>query len=127
MARLAEGDIQNVRHRGNRYQGGGWSSGSRWSGRSYRGDRGYYRGGSYGRHRYYGGRRYYGRDRYYRRHRGRDVAIGVGAAALAIGAIAAANQNNHARGSDWCARRYRTYDYRSGTYLASGGVRRACP
>ena len=27
----------------------------------------------------------------------------------------------------WCARRYRSYDPRSGTYLGSDGYRRACP
>ncbi|WP_197430448.1 BA14K family protein, partial [Methylobacterium sp. CCH5-D2] len=26
-----------------------------------------------------------------------------------------------------CARRFRTYDPRTGTYIAKGGVRRACP
>jgi hypothetical protein len=125
MARLAEGDVQTVRDRG---RGRGWEGGM-----NYRGGRGYGRGGrDYGRRGYYGRNRgYYGRrdyyDRGYRRHRGRNIALGVGAAALAIGAIAAANQNNGARGSDWCARRYRSYDYRSGTYIAAGGVRRSCP
>jgi hypothetical protein len=128
MARLAEGDVQNVDRRG-RGRGRGWEGGMNY-GRGYgRGGRGYGRG-NYGRNRGYYGRGYGRRgyyDRGYRRHRGRNIALGVGAAALAIGAIAAANQNNGSRGDNWCARRYRTYDYRSGTYIAAGGVRRSCP
>ncbi|MCC8959733.1 BA14K family protein [Bradyrhizobium sp. Pear77] len=71
-----------------------------------------YRGGYYG-HRHGGG--------------GNGAAIigGLAAGAIIGGAIAAsqAKANNDA----YCSQRFRTYDPASGTYIASGGVRRSCP
>ncbi|MFN5485583.1 MAG: BA14K family protein [Bradyrhizobium sp.] len=78
------------------------------------------------RHGYHGGYRggYYGH-----RHHGRGnagaVIGGLAAAAIAPPMIAAsqAKANNDA----YCSRRFRSYDPASGTYIASGGVRRSCP
>ncbi|MCC8968275.1 BA14K family protein [Bradyrhizobium sp. Pear76] len=76
----------------------------------------------------YGYRGGYGyRDGYYHRDRGNGAAIigGLAAGAIIGGAIAAsqAKANNDA----YCSQRFRTYDPASGTYIASGGVRRSCP
>lgn len=72
-----------------------------------------YRGGYYGR-RYYGGGGNAG-----------AVIGGLAAGAIIGGAIAAsqAKANNDA----YCSQRFRSYDPASGTYIASGGVRRPCP
>jgi len=91
-------------------------------------------------HRHYGRRRYgYGRG--YRRGPGVGAAVGAGVAGLAAGAIlggAIANSQAQAApvvvqgGGDpvavaACARRFRSYDARSGTYLGNDGARHPCP
>ena len=97
---------------------------SQWRGRRGWRGRGYgYRGGYRGR--------YYGRRGY-----GRGAAIGAGVAGLAAGALiggAIASQAAPARvgpGQDavaYCARRFKSYDPASGTYLGNDGNRHACP
>ncbi|MHC2002633.1 BA14K family protein [Methylobacterium sp. CM6241] len=91
----------------------------------WRGGRGYGRG--------YGHRRGYG----YRRGPGVGAAVGAGVAGLAAGAIiggAIANSQAQAapRGVPAeavaaCARRFRSYDAASGTYLGNDGDRHTCP
>lgn len=97
--------------------------------------------------RYYGPRRYgyYGRG--YRYNRG--AAVGAGIAAGALGALAAGAllapgpvyaapppvyvapapvyAEPDADAIAYCSRRFRTYDPATGTYIATGGVVRACP
>ena len=96
----------------------------------------------YGRpYRHYG---YYGRPDYrhyhHRRHRGGDAALAIGAAgligALAIGAAASQAQTQPAlprppatqdpQLAAWCAKRYRSFDAVTGTYVAQGGRRLVC-
>ncbi|MDP4006237.1 BA14K family protein [Methylobacterium sp. NEAU K] len=88
-------------------------------------------------HRHFGHRRGYG----YRRGPGVGAAVGAGVAGLAAGAIiggAIANAQVQAApvvvrgGSDpeavaACARRFRSYDAASGTYLGNDGARHPCP
>jgi len=91
----------------------------------WRGGRGYGRG--------YGYRRGYG----YCRGPGIGAAVGAGVAGLAAGAIiggAIANSQAQAapRGVPAeavaaCARRFRSYDAASGTYLGNDGQRHSCP
>lgn len=80
------------------------------------------------RHRGYHNRgRWHGR-RHYRRDRGAAVAAGV--AGLAVGAIIAGSAARAERAGPskrWCAERYRSYDWRSETYVGNDGRRRACP
>ncbi|BBC00136.1 MULTISPECIES: BA14K family protein [Bradyrhizobium] len=77
------------------------------------------------RYGYRGGYGYHGG--YYRDRGANGAAIigGLAAGAIIGGAIAAsqAKANNDA----YCSQRFRTYDPASGTYIASGGVRRSCP
>jgi hypothetical protein len=79
-------------------------------------------------HRGYGNRGYGYRGGYDHHHgnNGAGLAIGLAAGAIIGGAIAAsqaqANQN-----AAYCAQRFRSYDPRSGTYLATNGVRYRCP
>ncbi|AWB21452.1 BA14K family protein [Methylobacterium currus] len=94
-------------------------------------------GRPYGYRRGYGVRRGYG----YRRGPGVGAAVGAGVAGLAAGAIiggAIANSQSQAApvvvqgGPDpetvaACARRFRSYDPASGTYLSNDGTRRPCP
>lgn len=85
----------------------------------------------YGRH--YGYRHGYG----YRRGPGIGAAVGAGIGGLAAGALiggAIANsQAQAARGTAdaeavaACARRFRSYDAASGTYLGNDGARHPCP
>ncbi|TXM72784.1 MULTISPECIES: BA14K family protein [unclassified Methylobacterium] len=82
----------------------------------------------------YGYRRGYGRGYGYRRGPGVGAAVGAGVAGLAAGAIiggAIANsQAQAAQGSEAvaaCARRFRSYDASSGTYLGNDGDRHTCP
>lgn len=94
------------------------------------------------RPRYYGpryyGPRYYG-PRYYRRDNGAAVAAGVaGVAAGALIAGAIANSQAQAAAipappatvdpqlAAWCARKYRSFDAVTGTYLAHSGERIVC-
>lgn len=90
--------------------------------------------------RYYGyGPRYGYRGGYYGGNRG---AVGAGIAAGAIGALAAGAIAAQARpvypaspvygvedvdAVAYCSRRFRSYDPETGTYIAKGGVVRACP
>lgn len=115
LTAMRNGDLQEVRKRGNR----GWRGGKR----SFRGNRGWRGGRSYSRGRYNRGGRYYRGHR--RGHGGAAVAAGI--AGLAIGAAIASNQNRGYRTKRWCAQRFRSYDWRSGTYVASSGRRVACP
>jgi hypothetical protein len=80
---------------------------------------------------HHGGNRGYGNRGHGYGHRGggnngAGLAIGLAAGAIIGGAIAAsqaqANQN-----AAYCAQRFRSYDPRSGTYLATNGVRYRCP
>jgi hypothetical protein len=92
--------------------------------------------------RYYGPRYgYYGPRGYYRG--GRGAAIGAGIAAGAIGALAAGAIAAEASrpvypaapvygvedvdAVAYCSRRFRSYNPETGTYIAKGGVVRACP
>jgi hypothetical protein len=98
--------------------------------------RGGYRGGPrYGYARPYYGRPYYGRP-YYRGYNYGGAAA-AGALGLATGAIigGAIAQQQAAPvyvapgggSAAYCAQRYKSYDYRSGTYLGYDGLRHPCP
>lgn len=86
--------------------------------------------GGYGR-RYYGPR-YHGRHPYYGRPYRRSIGRGAGIAGLATGAIvggALAAEAAQARADDrvaYCARKYKSFDPSSGTYLGYDGERHAC-
>lgn len=82
---------------------------------------------------------YYGRPYYYRRDNGAAVAAGVaGVAAGALIAGAIANQSAAAATpppppgtvspsvAAYCARKYRSYDPVTGTFLAHNGMRYVC-
>lgn len=91
--------------------------------------------------RYGYGPRYYGPRGYYRGGRGAAVGAGIAAGviggALAAGALAAPRPvyvdppavyvDPDADAIAYCSRRFRTYDPETGTYIAAGGVVRACP
>ena len=94
----------------------------------------YRRGYGYRGYGYYGGGPYY-----YRRDNGAAVAAGV--AGLAAGALIAGAIANQAQAQPaappppgtispsvaaYCARRYRSYDPASGTYLSNDGMRYVC-
>lgn len=126
LAEMRSGNLMTVGKRG--WRGGKRAHGRQWrgGGRNWRGGR-HYGGRHYGSRRYYGGRRYY-----HRRHRGHGAAVAAGVAGLAIGAMAAdanarAYRGGGARSKQWCANRYRSYDWRSGTFMGYDGVRRRCP
>jgi hypothetical protein len=97
-----------------------------------------YPGESYTQYRrYYGGGPYYYRHHHYRGGGGGAVAAGVvGLAAGALIAGAIANQAQAApppppgtvdpRLAAYCARRFRSYDPGSGTYLSASGERIVC-
>lgn len=95
-------------------------------GKQYYGNRNV-RGNYYG-NRYRGGN-YYGYG-YNRGSNGGAVAAGV-LGGLAVGALVAGAANQQAYAGDspqaYCAQRFRSYDPRSGTYLANNGYRYACP
>jgi len=93
----------------------------------------YYRRGPYY------GPRYYPRPYYYRRDNGGAVAagvVGLAAGALIAGAIANQAQAQAAPPpppgtvspsvAAYCARKYRSYDPASGTFLANNGMRYVC-
>ena len=82
---------------------------------------------------------YYGRRYYYGRGYGYGGAAAAGVAGLAAGALiggAIANSAQAApppppatvdgRLADWCARRYRTFDPVTGTFMAPSGERLVC-
>ena len=92
----------------------------------------YYRRG------YYYGRPYYGRPYYYRRDNGAAVAAvaGLAAGALIAGAIANSAQAQPAAPpppgtvspsvAAYCAKKHRSYDPVTGTFLAHNGMRYVC-
>lgn len=92
--------------------------------------------GGYG-HRRFGHRHGWRRGYGYRRGPGVGAAVGAGVAGLAAGAIIggaiassqaqAAPAGVSAEAVAACARRYRSYDAASGTYLGNDGARRPCP
>lgn len=85
-----------------------------------------YRHGWHGHRGYgYGPRGYYG-HRHHHGGWGAGAAIGGLAAGAIIGGAIAASQAK-ANNDAYCSRRFRSYDPASGTYIASGGVRRSCP
>jgi hypothetical protein len=96
--------------------------------RGWRGNR-HYRG----RH-YYGPRYSYRRHHNYRRyhhHHHRDnndigAAVAIGIIGLAAGAIIAGQAHGGSSYHSVCARKYRSYDPRSGTYLGYDGYRHRC-
>jgi hypothetical protein len=70
--------------------------------------------------------------RYWRRHRDRDVNVGVGGLFLGTVAtiiIADAIHDGRARDDDMqaCADRYRSFNWRSGTYIGYDGRSYICP
>ncbi|MBM6595556.1 BA14K family protein [Microvirga pudoricolor] len=104
-----------------------------------------YPGESYSQYYYRRGYGYYGpgyygpRPYYYRRDNGSAVAAGV--AGLAAGALIAGAIANQAQAQPaappppgtvspsvaaYCARKYRSYDPASGTYLSTNGMRYVC-
>ncbi|HVI27664.1 BA14K family protein [Hansschlegelia sp.] len=138
MARLNAGDIQEVRDRhGHRGGHRGWGGGGHrgWHGGGHRGghrghwNRGWNGGTNYGYrryrgHRYYGGRRYYYGHRYRHRHSG---YWGAGIAGLALGAAIASSARPRYRTKSWCASRYRSYNWRTETFIGRGGRLYRCP
>lgn len=82
----------------------------------------------YYRHYGYGPGYGYG-PRYYRRGPDAGAVIGGLAAGAIIGGAIAASQANAAaqQNAAYCARRYRSYDPASGTYLNNDGNRYPCP
>lgn len=98
-----------------------------------------YPGESYTQYRrYYGGPRYYHGPRYYRRG-GNGAAVAAGVAGLAAGALVAGAIVSQAQAAPppppgtqdpqlaaYCARKYRSYDPVTGTFMASNGYRYVC-
>jgi hypothetical protein len=86
----------------------------------------------------YYGRRYYGRGYGYGYRRGYGGAAAAGVAGLAAGALVAGAIANSAQAAPpppatvdgrlaaWCARRYRTFDPVTGTFMAPSGERLVC-
>jgi hypothetical protein len=85
-----------------------------------------------------GYRPYYYRDRYYYR-RDNGAAVAAGVAGLAAGALIAGAIANQAQPAvpappgtvdpqvaAYCARKYRSYDPATGTFLATNGMRYVC-
>ncbi|MGX7742583.1 BA14K family protein [Rhodopseudomonas parapalustris] len=77
-----------------------------------------------------------GRGRGWGRGRGRGrgwggpgpgAAIGIGIGAAIVGGAIAASQAEAARQQDYCARRFRSYNPATGTYIAKGGREVPCP
>jgi hypothetical protein len=74
--------------------------------------------------------RYRGRRHYHRGHRGGSDAGAVAAGAIigiAIGAIIASQAAQHNRSVEWCMRRYRSYNPRTGTWVDYSGRIHYCP
>lgn len=73
-----------------------------------------------------------GRGRGWDRGRGRGwggpgAAVGIGIGAAIVGGAIAASQAEAARQQDYCARRFRSYNPATGTYIAKGGREVPCP
>ncbi|AVT76512.1 hypothetical protein RPPS3_24490 [Rhodopseudomonas palustris] len=73
-----------------------------------------------------------GRGRGWGRGRGRGwggpgAAVGIGIGAAIVGGAIAASQAEAARQQDYCARRFRSYNPATGTYIAKGGREMPCP
>lgn len=74
--------------------------------------------------------RYRGRRhrRYHRRHRDDAGAVAAGAIiGMALGAMMASQAARYNRSVEWCMRRYRSYDPRTGTWIDYHGRIRYCP
>jgi hypothetical protein len=139
-ARVAGARVAGAGYAGGNWQGGKWQGGN-WQGGNWRGGRWhngrwwpwavagvgvglaagwpYYGGGYYCDEYdpycsgvYYGGGGYYG---------GADVDPGY------VEGGYVENGYGGGDGAAYCARRFRTYDLRSGTYVGKGGRRIACP
>lgn len=115
---------------GGGFRGGGGGFRGGWAGGGYRGYRGGWVGGPRYGYRHWGGYPRYG----YRRHYGAPFWGGLAAGAIIGGTLAypPAYEYEYAEpGLDpavaACARRYRTYDIETQTYIARPGVRRRCP
>ncbi len=70
------------------------------------------------------------RSRRRRRYRGHDDAGAVAAGAIigmALGAIIASQASQYNRSVEWCMRRYRSYNPRTGTWIDYKGRVRRCP
>lgn len=87
------------------------------------------RGGRRGAGRRGGGRRAAGRRGGGRRGGGSNAgAVAAGAImGIAIGAIIASQAAQHNRSVEWCMRRYRSYNPRTGTWIDYRGRIRYCP
>jgi hypothetical protein len=87
------------------------------------------------------GYRPYYRDRYYYRRGGNGAAVAAGVAGIAAGALIAGAIANQAQAQPavpappgtvdpqvaaYCARKYRSYDPGTGTFLATNGMRYVC-
>jgi hypothetical protein len=98
-----------------------------------------YPGESYTQYRRYYGRPYYGRPYYRHHHHGNGAAVAAGVAGLAAGALIAGAIANQAQAAPppppatvdpqlaaYCARKFRSYDPVTGTYLSFSGERIVC-
>ncbi|WP_262032209.1 BA14K family protein [Microvirga sp. Mcv34] len=85
------------------------------------------------------GYRPYYHDRYYYRRGGNGAAVAAGVAGVAAGALIAGALANQAQAAPpappgtvdpqmaaYCARKYRSYDPATGTFLATNGMRYVC-
>ncbi|WP_287034778.1 BA14K family protein, partial [Methylobacterium sp. CG09_land_8_20_14_0_10_71_15] len=112
---------------------GGYADNRGWRGRQWHGNRGgYYRGYGYGlgglglglaAGSYYGGYGGYYNDPYYYGGYGAYAPAGYGYAEQPVETYGSSGAEDVA----YCQRRFRSYDVRSGTYLAKNGRRVACP
>jgi hypothetical protein len=58
---------------------------------------------------------------------GVGAAVGIGIGAAIVGGAIAASQAEAARQQDYCARRFRSYNPATGTYIGRDGIERPCP
>jgi hypothetical protein len=77
-------------------------------------------------HRYYGGDVHYYPGYGYYSSRGAYYAGRYGHGGRDGHRVRYGNDYRDGGRADWCARRYRSYDYRSGTYLGYDGYRHRC-
>lgn len=90
------------------------------------GRRGFRSGGFRGSRGYYRSRGYYGRG-YYGRGPGPGAIIGGLAAGAIIGGAFASQGHSWSQAEAYCARRFRSWDPASRTYLGYDGLRHSCP